>query len=671
MILLHNNASFTLPVTDAILVFTILLLSFLVFPLLLRRFNVPDIIGLIIAGALLGPNGFNVLERGETIRMFGAVGVVYIMFLAGLEIDLRQFKRNRIKSVQLGMLTFSVPVLLGFGFGYFLLHYNFTTALLFGILFSPHTLVAYPIVRRLGIVKNEAVTVVMGSTLITDTLALLILALVSDSVQGGISGWSLLYFAGGLGVCLLLVLKLLLPLARWFFKNVESKGVNQYLFTLAFVFLSASVMVLFHIEPIVGAFLAGLALNALVPHTSPLMARISFAGNALFIPFFLFGVGMLADISLFWQDAGALALAAGMVGIATFGKLIPAWVMQKLHGYHAVQRNILFGLSYSKAAAALAISMVGYNLGIFDYAVQNGVIIVILVTCLIGPFIVEQAGLKIAMAENKGTDEKPEKPERILVSVANPSTIEQLIDFAILIKNPSSKEPLIPLAVVTDDHEVEAKVRQNQKMLEKALVHAAATDTPVLLSTRVDLNPASGIVRAAKEMLVTDVILGYNENRTAANAFFGTLLDIILQKLNQTIVVVKATHPLNAVKRIVLALPPGAEAEHGFRHCLAIVRRLSQHIGASVLCLANQPTADFLEEYKRMSRADFEFSVQLVTNWQTPTATFPPITSNDLFTICLGRTHSVSYNAALDEFSRHLAKHLKNTGFIFLYPGQN
>ncbi|HRI26980.1 MAG TPA: cation:proton antiporter [Chitinophagales bacterium] len=668
MIFIHTTFTFELPFKEPVLVFTTLLLFFLLVPMLFNRLKIPDIIGLILAGAALGPNGFNILERGEAIKLLGTVGVIYIMFLAGLEIDLKEFKRSRLQSLQLGMLTFSVPLLLGFSAAYYLLHFSLATSILFGILFSPHTLVAYPIVRRLGVLRNKAVTVVMGSTLITDTLALLILALISESVQSGLSLAKLVYFIGGLGIYLLLVVKVLSPIARWFFRNVESSGTVQFLFSMVVVFTASAMAVIAGIEPIVGAFLAGLALNSMVPHASPLMARIEFTGNALFIPFFLISVGMLVDVRLFWQDATALAIAALMVGIATLGKLIPAYIMQKLNHYSNHQRNIVFGLSYSKAAAALAIAMVGFDLGIFNYAVQNGVIIVILVTCLIGPFIVENAAIQMALHPQNGKPDVSDKPERILVPIANPATMNQLIDFAILVKKPESKEPLIPLAVVTDNSEAEDNVRQNNKMLEQAMVHAATTNTPLNLYTRVDTNPASGIVRAAKEMLVTDVILGWSENRTTANTLFGSTLDNILKNLAQTILVVKLQHALNTVNQLIIALPPNTEAENGFRHSLGIIRRLAHQLNAAKHFYANADTINALMHYKQSYRPDFEYTATEFDDWKNCHQLLPDLQPTHLFIVCLGREHSVSYNLYLEPLPRMLTT--GKAGFVIIYPGQ-
>ncbi|QQS29738.1 MAG: cation:proton antiporter [Sphingobacteriales bacterium] len=670
MTIIHTANVYELPLKEPVLIFAVLVFSFLLVPLLFKRFKIPDIIGLILAGVILGPNGFNLLERSEAIRLFGTVGVIYILFMAGLEIDLKDFKRNRHKSLQLGLLIISITMVLGFTISFFLLDFELPAAILFGVLFSPTTLIAYPIVKRLGVLKNEAVTVIMGSILITDTLALLVLSLVSEAVKSNLSVHSLLLFFGGLAFFLLLIIKVLTPISQWFFKNVESSGTTQFLFSLMVVFAAAAMAVFAGIEPIIGAFLAGLALNNLVPHASPLMSRIEFVGNALFIPFFLVSVGMLVDVRLFWQDINALLVALVMVGIGTLGKLIPAFIMQKLHGYNSDQRNILFGLSYSKAAAALAIAIVGFNLGIFSETIQNGVIIVILVTCSVGPFIVEKAAVRLALQDKQGIPETPEKPERILVPIANPNTLNQLIDFANLIKKPESKEPLIPLAVVPDDDDAEDNVRQNKKMLEQALVHAAVTDTTLNLYTRVDTNAASGIIRAAKEMLVTDIILGWSETRTAANTFFGTTLDNILSNLAQTVIVVKLHHPLNTVKRLVVVVSPNTEAENGFRHMLGIIRRLSNQIGASINLFANAHSITSLIEYKEKFRPDFDFTTTRFDDWKNYSKILDSLQPNDLLVLCMGREHSVSYNPFFVVQPRTLAKALSHSGFVIIYPGQ-
>ena len=360
---------FTLPLKNPVLLFSLILFIILFAPILLNKLRIPHLIGLIIAGAIIGPNGLNLIARDMSIILFGTVGLQYIMFLAGLEIDLAEFKKNSSKSLVFGMLTFSIPMILGTVVGLYVLHFSTATSVLLASMFASHTLIAYPLVSKLGIAKNRAVTVAVGGTMITDTLALLVLAIIAGMQTGEINqefwirlGFSVIIFG--------LVVMLIFPIiGRWFFKRYDD-NISQYIFVLAMVFLGCTLAELAGIEAIIGAFLAGLALNRLIPHTSPLMNRIEFVGNALFIPFFLIGVGMLIDYKAFVKDWDTIQVAGIMTIVAIVGKYLPAYITQKLFGYSRDERRLLFGLSNAQAAATLAAVLVGFNI-IVDYKSVN------------------------------------------------------------------------------------------------------------------------------------------------------------------------------------------------------------------------------------------------------------------------------------------------------------
>ncbi|WP_026710363.1 cation:proton antiporter [Flavobacterium filum] len=360
---------FTLPLKNPVLLFSLLLFIILFAPILLNKLRIPHLIGLIIAGALIGPNGFNLIARDMSIILFGTVGLQYIMFLAGLEIDLAEFKKNSRKSLVFGMLTFSIPMILGTVVGYYVLKFSMPTSVLLASMFASHTLLAYPLVSKLGVAKNRAVNITVGGTMITDTLALLVLAVIAGMQTGEINQ----EFWIRLGVSVLvfgLVVMLIFPIiGRWFFKRFDD-NISQYIFVLAMVFLGCTLAELAGIEAIIGAFLAGLALNRLIPHTSPLMNRIEFVGNALFIPFFLIGVGMLIDYKAFIKDSNTIEVAGIMTICAIIGKYLPAYITQKIYGFSSDERRLIFGLSNAQAAATLAAVLVGFNI-IVDYKSVN------------------------------------------------------------------------------------------------------------------------------------------------------------------------------------------------------------------------------------------------------------------------------------------------------------
>ena len=365
MSLMFLAIDFSLPLKNPVLLFSLLLFIILFAPILLNKLRIPHLIGLIIAGAIIGPNGLNLIARDMSIILFGTVGLQYIMFLAGLEIDLADFKKNSKKSLIFGLLTFSIPMMLGTLAGIYLLHFSMATSVLLASMFASHTLIAYPIISKLGVSKNRAVNITVGGTMITDTLALLVLAVIVGMQTGEINQEFWIRLSVSVLVFGLVVMLLFPIIGRWFFKKFDD-NISQYIFVLAMVFLGCTLAELAGIEAIIGAFLAGLALNRLIPHTSPLMNRIEFVGNALFIPFFLIGVGMLIDYKAFIKDFRTLEVAGIMTIVAIVGKYLPALITQKIFGYSRDERRLIFGLSNAQAAATLAAVLVGFNI-IVDY----------------------------------------------------------------------------------------------------------------------------------------------------------------------------------------------------------------------------------------------------------------------------------------------------------------
>ncbi|HVB04130.1 MAG TPA: cation:proton antiporter, partial [Chitinophagaceae bacterium] len=396
---------FSLPLKDPVLIFSLLLFIILLAPVILRKFRIPSIIGLIIAGLVIGPHGLNLLSGslmvndGSSINLFGKVGLLYIMFLAGLELDLNEFRRNRSRSLLFGILTFSFPFVMGTWVCLHLLHFSLMSSILISSMFSTHTLVAYPIASRLGLTRNKAVTVAVGGTIITDSAVLLILAIITGSSKGQLNQAFWIQMAISLVVFVSVVFWGFPVIGRWFFKNIKEDNASQYIFVLALVFLSAFMAEVAGIDAIIGAFMAGLALNRLIPHTSPIMNRIEFVGNALFIPFFLIGVGMLVDLRVLTNGTEALLVAGTLIAVSFTGKWIAAFLTQLFFRYSNLQRKVLFGLTSAHAAATLAVILVGYRIGLVNVEVLNGTVILILVTCLVASFITDKAGRKLAILE--------------------------------------------------------------------------------------------------------------------------------------------------------------------------------------------------------------------------------------------------------------------------------
>ncbi|MDP2423862.1 MAG: cation:proton antiporter, partial [Bacteroidales bacterium] len=484
--------SITLPLQNPVLIFALVLLIILLSPIVLRKLRIPGIIGLILAGVIIGPNGLNILLRDSSIVLFSTVGLLYIMLLSGLEIDMVQFRRSRHRSIFFGMATFLLPQVLGTMIGYYYLHFNLSTSTLLASMFASHTLITYPIANKLGLVQTEAVTIAIGGTIITNTLSLLILSIIVQLKHNALDIsfiMQIILLAGFFGI---LIFWGVPRLTRWFFNNFAGEGYAHFLFVLVIAFLSASIAQLAKLEPIIGVFLAGIALNRLIPTNSSLMNRIEFVGNTLFIPFFLIGVGMLVDLKVLFQDSEAIKVAVAMTVVATATKWLAAFLTQLVYGYSSTQRRIIFGLTNGQAAATLAAVTIGYNLRLLNENVLNGSLLMILVTCLIASFATESAARKLALELDSNPEQLTEKPERILVPVSNPETVEKLIELAILVKDPMSAEPIYPLTVIQDTNSTDQQIAYCRKLMQHTIKQAAAADTVLQLVTRIDLNIASG-----------------------------------------------------------------------------------------------------------------------------------------------------------------------------------
>ncbi|HEX8692373.1 MAG TPA: cation:proton antiporter [Longimicrobium sp.] len=569
------------PFTDPVLIVATATLVFLVVPLLAERLRVPGIIGLIVVGAAVGPHGFNLLARSNTIVLLGTVGLLYLMLMVGLELDLHQFDRHRNRSLVFGTLSFLVPGALGTALG-LALGYRLPSSLLIGAVFASHTLLAYPIASRLGIVRNPAVTAALGGTILTEILALLLLAVVVRSRGGAMDAGFWAALAVPFAVYVAAVMWGLPRLGRWFFRNVSGDGSTEFVFVMAALFATSYLAHFGGVEPIVGALLAGLALNRLIPHQGALMSRIVFAGNALFIPFFLLSVGMLVNVRAL---SGARVWTVSVA--LTLGVLLAKWVAakasEKAFGWERDEGWVVFGLSVPHAAGTLAIVLVGFDVGLLDTAEVNGVVLMILATCLAGPWAVERFGRRVALREEQRPYDPGSAPRRVLVALAKPATADTLMDLAFILRGGATEEPVHPLMVVRGEGESsEAEVAEAEKVLAHAVARAAAAEVPVVPLTRVDPNVAAGIARGVAETRSTTLVLGWDGRRSGAKAIFGTVLDQLLARTRQTVVVARLAHPVSTTRRIVLLLPPAVERHPGFLEAARAAAQLAAGAGTSL-----------------------------------------------------------------------------------------
>ena len=581
------NLSLTLPVTDPTWIFLLVLLIILFAPILLNKLRIPHIIGMILAGLVIGEHGFNILVRDSSFELFGKVGLYYIMFLAGLEMNMGDFKKNRGKAVMLGLLAFIIPIGIGLVTNMMLLKYSLVTSVLLASMYASHTLVAYPIVIRYGVSRHRSVSIAVGGTAVTDTLTLLVLAVVGGLFKGESGGLFWLWLLIKVVFLGALIMYSFPRIGRWFFRRYDD-NVMQFIFVLAMVFLGAGLMEFVGMEGILGAFLAGLVLNRLIPHVSPLMNHLEFVGNALFIPYFLIGVGMLIDIHVIFGQGDALKVAAVMITVALVGKWIASWLTQKIYKMAPIERELMFGLSNAQAAATLAAVLVGYNIilpggeRLLNEDVLNGTVLLILVTCVVSSFITERAARKIAMCEAHLEEERTVEAERILIPIANPDTIEYLMNLSLLIRDTKQKDNLLALNVINDNNTSEGLELRGKRYLEKAAMITASADVPLRQITRYDLNIASGIIHTAKEYEVTDVIIGLHRKVNIVDSFFGMLAENLLKGLHREVMIAKFLIPINTIRRIIIAVPPKAEYEAGFQKWVEHFCRMGGTLGCRV-----------------------------------------------------------------------------------------
>ncbi len=615
MIALFAHTAFTLPIEDPTLKFLLILVIILGAPLLLNKLKIPYLLGLIIAGAIIGPHGSNLVLRDSSIILSGTAGLLYIMFLSGMDMDMSDFKRNGKRSVVFGLFTFGVPLVFGFAAGHFIFNVSIYASALLAVLFASHTLIAYPIVSKLGISRDKSVTISVGGTVITDTLALLLLTITVGLSTGSVGEgfwWRLGVSVVG---CIVVILFVFPRLAHWFFKQV-SDNISQYVFVLALVFLGAWLAQLAGLEPIIGAFLSGLALNRLIPKTSPLMNRIEFVGHAIFIPFFLIGVGMLIDYRAFFRDWESLEVAAVMIVMVTLSKYIAAYLTQKSFRLSRDQRTLIFGLSEAHVAATLAAAMVGYNviightpegepIRLLGESVLNGTILMILATCTISTFATQRGAHNIAMTSVQDSDdERQSLEENILIPMSSVSRVEELVGLSITMKRPKSHDGLYALHAMdnkVDDPNVEKRA---QKVLEHASTVAAGSDVHLLSMMRYDVNISNAILSVARERNITDIVMGMHVTAPQTSPIagivpkapiFGRVVTDILSQSTVSTYLYRATQPFTTLKRHLVIVPEQAEQEAGFALWVHRLHMLARNTGAEVTLYAVPETIHYLK----------------------------------------------------------------------------
>lgn len=665
------NEVFTLPIDNPVLIFFIVLAIILMAPILLNRFRIPHIIGLIIAGIIIGPHGLNLLARDSSFEIFGQVGILYLMFLAGLEMDIFSLLRNRKPGTIFGLLTFGVPMVLGTVASHYLLQLDWVTAMLLSSMFASHTLISYPIVSRYGLNRYAPVTVAVAGTIFAILGALIVFAIITGTFSGDMSVGYWIRFVVLVAVYSLFIIYAYPRLIRWFFKTY-SDNVVQFIFVLALVFLSSFIAEAIGLLSIIGAFFAGIVLNRYIPSVSPLMNRLEFVGNALFIPYFLIGVGMMIDLGVFVEHPEMLLVAVIMCVIALSTKWIAAWLIQRIFHYSATDRRLIFGITTAKAAVSLAAVIVGREFGVFDDAILNGTIIMILVTCTVSSIITERAASKTVVrlqdADATDTTENTVSEERILIPVANPATVEGLVNMAMLMKNPKKRTPIYALYV--NDDTKQGSQFASKRILDQAAKVASAADVSLVPIARYDLNIASGIIHTIKEQNISEVVLGLHHKANIVDSFFGVKIENLLRGTHKMIWITKCVTPPAATTRIVVSVPPKAEYETGFASWIDRLAHISQQIGCRILFYAYDSTIPHIKAAIARKRYKIRHEYNSVESWDDMLLLSNVVLDDDLFVVVSARRASVSFNTDYEKLPSFLAQYFADNNLIVLYPEQ-
>jgi Kef-type K+ transport system membrane component KefB len=670
----HLIDEFELPLGNPVLIFSLILFIILLSPILLKRLNIPGIIGLIISGVIIGPYGLNILENNSAVDLFSTIGLLYIMFIAGLELDLNQFKKNQHKSVLFGFFTFIIPLSIGFPVCFYLLNYDFNASLLTASMFATHTLVAYPIVSKLGISKNQAVAITVGGTILTDTAVLIILAVIMGNNNGNLNQEFWIRLGVSLAVFSAIMFIVIPKIAKWFFRKLESEKHSHYIFVLSVVFFAAFLAEVAGIEPIIGAFVAGLALNKLIPHSSALMNRIEFIGNSLFIPFFLISVGMMVDVRVILSGPAAIIVAVTLSLVAISGKWLAALFTQIIFKFSKAQRQLIFGLSSAHAAATLAVILVGYKAKILDENILNGTIILILITCIVSSFATEKAS-KIIVNETKDDNSDLEtmsefSNEHILLPIANIANIEKLLEFSIFIKDKKSINPVSILSVVTNNDEAEVNIIKTRKKLEEIVKQASASETKVSIITTIDHNVASGITRISREIMADIIVLEWPKRSGLLDKIIGEKVSSILSSTDKTTFICHFEKPLVFHKKIVVVAPPLAEIENGFELWLIKIAILAQELTIPISFFCNSATEKSIKKLVIKSKLTAMISINLFEDWNDLYILTSKLNAADLFVLISARKGSASYFGMLGNLPTRLDKYFVKNSKIVIYPQQ-
>lgn len=668
-----------LPITSPTLIFFVVLFIILIAPIVMGKLRIPHIIGMVLAGIVIGPYGLNILERDSSFELFGRVGLLYIMFLAGIEMDMEGLKKDLGKVTVFGLLTCFVPFILTYLSCVWYLGYPSLASLLLGCIMASNTLVAYPIVVRYGLQRSTVTTLSVGASMLSLLIALVVTAALVGSMSGdtGTLFW-VMFFVKFVVWCIAMTW-LIRHMTRWFLRRY-SDSVMQYIFVLAVMFISAATCELIGLEGILGAFVSGLVLNRFIPNVSPLMNRIEFIGNAIFIPYFLIGVGMLINAGLLLEGGNTILVVACIGIFGTLGKAIAAFLTSFFFHRSVHEGNLMFGMTSAHAAGAIALVMVGVNLEIApgqhllgDEAL-NAVVIMILFTCIISTVVTDYASRTIVLKE-KSQRKMPEDDgkaddEKILIPVKYPETCDTLLNMAMLMRNEKLSRGLIALNVVYDDLDATYNQQEGQRLLQQIEKKAAAADVQVQTQVRLATNIANGIKHAFKEYDASEIILGQHIHDNSTRRFWGQFAQSLFNGLNRQIIIARCTIPLNTIRVFHVAVPSRAEYEPGFYRWLERVSRMVTRLGCRILFHGRDESLSLIRTFLGNRFPSIRADYAIMQHWNDFKSLAAQVEEHQMLVVVTARPGTVSYKSAMERLPDELTTYYKYKNVMIIFPDQ-
>jgi len=659
-------------ITDPTLIFFVVLLIILLAPIIMGKLRIPHIIGMVLAGVLIGPHGLNVLERGSAFEIFGQVGLYYIMFLAGLEMDLESVKKNSRQFLIFGLLTCLLPLAMTYAMAMFVLHYGHATSFLLGCIMASNTLIAYPIVGRYGLQRHPSVGLSVGSSMISPFLALVMLAALASLVPTDGNGSGALFW-------LFFFLKLtafivgsvmIIPRVTRYFLRRYSDSVMQYIYVLSVMFLSAALTNLIGLEGIFGAFMSGLILNRYIPHVSPLMNRIEFIGNAIFIPYFLIGVGMLINMQTLAQGGDAVWIVVLIAFIGTFGKAVAAYAASLLFRLPQRDGNMMFGLTSAHAAGAIAMVMVGMRLNLVSDDMLNGVVLMILVTCIISTLMTERASKQIVLDSKVSHPVDEGDDEKILVCVKYPDIAPQLLSLSLLMRNQMLNRGLVAVNVVYDDEHAAKGREQGLHLLEQLQRQAAAAEVMVQTQVRLASNIANGIKHSFREFACSEIVMGIHVHTERNPKFWGDFIQSLYNGLNRQIILTRFVQPLTTMRRIQVAVPSRAEYEHGFHRWLERLGRFAGQLDCRIEFHGRQESFELIALYLKRHHPSVRADYTPMGHWNELPQLAAHIAQDHMFVVVTARKGTISYKNAMERLPDELQQYFSGKNLMIIFPDQ-